>query len=220
MKLFLPWLAILISFLIGSIPTAYLMGRARGIDIRQHGSCNVGATNAFRVLGKGWGIACLILDMLKGLLPTAFLFSAALFRPGGMPAEGWLWLIGLAAIAGHMFTPFLGFRGGKGVATTLGVVLAIAPLPMIIVFLLGLAIIWLTGYVSVASIIGASLLPFLIAACYWRERPWISLSVTMALGLIIIWKHRGNIRRLRAGTEKKILRRHKPVSTSTSGGRS
>lgn len=200
-------IALLVTFLIGSIPTAYLMGRMKGIDIRQHGSGNVGATNAFRILGKTWGIACLVVDMLKGLLPVALLFQPGAVVPGWGHPEAWQWIVGLTAIAGHMFSPFLNFKGGKGVATSLGVVLAIAPLPMLIAFILGLTLIGVTGYVSVASITGAALLPFLVLLLggHGGSRPWISVFVTLLLGVMIIWKHRANIQRLRAGTEKRIL---------------
>jgi acyl phosphate:glycerol-3-phosphate acyltransferase len=202
-----PILALIASFMIGSIPTAYLMGRLKGVDIRQYGSGNVGATNAFRVLGKSWGIACLAFDILKGWLPVALLFPAAHFAFPGLSVEGWRWIVGLTAIAGHMFSPFLKFHGGKGVATSLGVVLAIAPLPMLIVFILGLLIIWRTGYVSVASITGSALLPFLILFLNWKERPWISFVIMAVLGFMIIWKHRPNIERLRAGSEKRLFGR-------------
>jgi glycerol-3-phosphate acyltransferase PlsY len=107
-----------------------------------------------------------------------------------------------------MFSPFLGFKGGKGVATSLGVVLAIAWFPMLVVFLLGLGIIFSTGYVSLASITGASLLPFLILAFQWSSKPWISFAVTFMLGVMIVWKHRSNIARLRAGTEKRIIQKN------------
>lgn len=218
MKPFLPYLALLFSFLIGSIPTAYLMGRMRGIDIRQHGSRNVGATNAFRVLGKSWGITCLVLDMLKGLIPIAFLFRIHTFGFSGWSAEGWMWTLGLAAIAGHMFSPFLNFKGGKGVATSLGVVLAIAPLPMLIAFALGILIIWRTGYVSLASMTGASLLPILILIFQWRQHPWISVVITVLLAVVIVWKHRANIQRLREGTEKRIIISGNGRSKTPSGG--
>lgn len=213
-------IALICSFLIGSIPTAYLMGRLKGIDIRKHGSGNVGATNAFRILGKGWGITCLVLDIVKGLVPV-LLFSSQKFLHHP-PSEIWLWVVGLTAIAGHMFSPFLNFKGGKGVATSLGVVLAIAPMPMGIVFALGITIIAVTGYVSVASISGASLLPFLILVLKWQERPWVSFTVTLLLGAMIVWKHRSNIARLRAGTEKRIFHKNgkgSPHEARIGGGR-
>ena len=115
------FLFMIVAFFVGAIPTALVMGRAfRGIDIREHGSGNVGATNAFRVLGRRLGVCCLCLDILKGLLPVAILPALGGFRPGSAWPEI---LIGVSAVAGHVFSPFLGGRGGKGVATALGVFL-------------------------------------------------------------------------------------------------
>lgn len=196
--------ALIIAFFIGSFPTAYVLGLARGIDIRNHGSGNPGATNAFRVLGKTWGIVCLILDILKGWLPVTVLAGVGGTRSGGA-LELWLWMLGFAAISGHMFSPFLRFRGGKGVATSLGVILAIAPKAMLAAFVAGVGVIWLTGYVSLASIVGAGLLPILILILQWPERPWVSVLVTILLAGIIVFKHRGNIARLRAGTERRLF---------------
>ena len=208
-------LALLLAFFSGSIPTAYLMGRIRGIDIRRHGSGNVGATNAFRVLGKEWGIACLLFDMLKGWAPV-FLLASVRFAPA-WPPLGWAWALGLAAILGHMFSPFVGFKGGKGVATSLGVLLAIHPLPMLAVLALGLAIIGATGYVSLASITGAILLPPLFG--FWTARgegrvAWLSVAITALLGAVIVWRHRANIARLRAGTENRIIGNKRTDRTS------
>ncbi|MCE5228283.1 glycerol-3-phosphate 1-O-acyltransferase PlsY [bacterium] len=208
MQIFFSVLAIIIAYLAGSIPTAYLMGRAQGIDIRKHGSGNVGATNAFRVLGKKWGIACLVLDALKGFLPVKILVFD-LLMPAGWPFGAWLWVIGLAAIVGHMTSPFVGFKGGKGVATSLGVMLAIAPVPMLGGLIVALGLIWWTGYVSVGSIAGASLLPVLMLVMNLRSSSpdWVTQWVTVVLAAIIIYKHRANIARLRAGTENSIFKR-------------
>lgn len=208
MQILFSSLAIVAAYLAGSIPTAYLMGRARGIDIRKHGSGNVGATNAFRVLGKKYGIACLVLDALKGYLPVKILIIE-LFKPPGWPFGAWLWAVGLAAIVGHMTSPWVGFKGGKGVATSLGVMLAIAPLPMLIALVAALVAIWWTGYVSVGSLLGAGLLPLLILLDNLRASTpdWVTLGVTVALAAVIVFKHRANIARLRAGTENSILKR-------------
>ncbi len=202
-----------LAFLVGSIPTAFLMGRLRGIDIRRHGSGNVGATNAFRVLGKGWGIGCLLLDALKGWLPVTLLAATT---PVGLPAVAWPWALGLAAILGHMFTPWLGWSGGKGVATSLGVILAIEPLATLGALAVGLAIIGLTGYVSLASLTGAALLPLLIVGVgLARQGDWdrVSFFVTLALAAAIFYKHRGNIVRLRAGTESRLFQSKTGEST-------
>lgn len=221
MDLTKPIFGILIAFAMGSIPTALILGRLKGIDIRQYGSGNVGATNAFRVLGKQFGITCLVFDILKGFLPVRVLLPVEIFAPAihastMWPVHSWAWLIGLAAIAGHMFSPFLKFKGGKGVATSLGVLLGIAPLPVLIIFVLGIVIIWLSGYVSLASITGSALLPVLIVLFNIRDVPWLSVLLTMLLGMMIIWKHRANIGRLRAGNEKRWFEK-KPAHPQPEG---
>lgn len=208
-------LALIVAFLIGSLPTAFILGRIKGVDIRLHGSGNVGATNAFRVLGKQWGFLCLLVDICKGFVPTYFI-PYEFFGFQTLSFDGWQWCIGLMAILGHVFSPFLRFRGGKGVATSLGVLLAIQPVPVLIAFLAGLFIIWWTGYVSLASIIGALLLPLLILLYGLRlvVIPWTSVIITALLALFIVWKHRANIQRLRAGNESKIFDRfHKTQSS-------
>ncbi|MEN6625320.1 MAG: glycerol-3-phosphate 1-O-acyltransferase PlsY [Candidatus Sumerlaeia bacterium] len=199
-------IGVIAAYFVGAIPTAYLMGRARGIDIRKHGSGNVGATNAFRVLGKSWGIACLVLDALKGYIPVTVLFFE-FFKPAGWPPELWMWLVGLAAIVGHMTSPFVGFKGGKGVATSLGVMLAIAPLPMLVALVAALGMIWGTGYVSVGSIFGAVALPILIGIRNLTSArgDWVTFGITIVLAALIVWKHRTNIARLKAGTESSIF---------------
>jgi acyl phosphate:glycerol-3-phosphate acyltransferase len=213
--LLLGLLSILVAFLLGSTPTALLMGRMKGVDIRQHGSGNIGATNALRVLGRRWGITCLVIDIIKGAVPAAMPMAELFTLPGSI--DLWQWILGLSAIAGHMFSPWVGFRGGKGVATSLGVMLAIVTIPMTVAFLVGATVIWLWGYVSLGSVIGAVLLPLLIAleplvrhdwaslrANPWGLYPWFSLGLTTVLATMIVWKHRGNIQRLREGTERRI----------------
>lgn len=198
-----------IAFAAGSLPTALILGRIRGVDIRTQGSGNVGATNAFRVLGAPMGAACLVVDMLKGALPTLLL--PLLFSEG--TGHGWVWGVGIAAIAGHMFSPFLKFKGGKGVATSLGVLLAIAPVPVGIVAAAGVTIIAVTGYVSLASVTGSIALPILVAVFGTRlsgdGRDWLSFGITAALSAMIVWKHRSNIGRLMRGEESKVFHKNK-----------
>jgi acyl phosphate:glycerol-3-phosphate acyltransferase len=207
---FLPVAAVFLAFLCGSIPTALLMGKLKGLDIRQHGSGNVGATNALRVLGKRWGVACLLIDGLKGWLP-AMLFTGRIidyfhWYPPGLVHPNWTLVLGLAAVTGHMFSPWIGWKGGKGVATSLGAFLAVAPIPVLICLGIGLALIAVTGYVSLASITGAGLLAILIFALSPADnRPWAVIVVAAALGAFVIWKHRENIQRLRDGTESKVF---------------
>lgn len=206
-----PAASLLLAFLLGSLPTAFVMGKLKGIDIRTVGSGNVGATNAFRVLGKAAGIACLLIDAFKGWLP-AMIFSTSAWRPEAMSRPVWMIVVGLAAIAGHSFSPWIGFKGGKGVATSLGVFLAVAPVPMLICLAVGIAIIAGTGYVSLASITGAALLPILMIVLPGRDgRAWPAIILAAALGAFVIWRHRANIKRLLAGTENRIFRA-KPAS--------
>ena len=190
------------AYLLGSIPTAYLAGRVlRGIDIRQHGSRNVGATNAFRVLGPWVGITVLLIDILKGYL--------AVWLAGTMQLPGWVVVVvGMTAILGHNWTVFLAFRGGKGVATSSGVFLALLPrsfMAAAIVFVIAFA---LTRTISVGSMLGAGVLAIAATVQYigrWGDQPQGStlLAAYLASALILI-RHRANIDRLRKGTENKI----------------
>lgn len=168
-----------------------------GVDVREHGSGNLGATNAFRVLGKKLGATVLFLDVLKGLGPVVFLPPLLGMRP---TAESEL-IIGCSAVAGHVFSCFVNFRGGKGVATALGVFLAIAPGEMLAVLALGLGIIVTTGYVSAAAVVGALLLPFLL---YFSGREAVVLLVSCIIASMVLLRHKSNLLRLFAGRENRI----------------
>ncbi|WP_417999840.1 glycerol-3-phosphate 1-O-acyltransferase PlsY [Heliomicrobium modesticaldum] len=186
---------IVLSFFLGSIPFAYLVGRLRGIDIRQHGSGNVGATNAFRVLGAGFGALTLILDAGKGAL-AAWL--------GLANGETMAVIAGLAAILGHTFSPFMRFKGGKGVASAAGVVLLLVPdVTLICLLAFGLAV-FLTKYVSVGSLTAAALLPLLM---FFLDKPLPYQLFALVTALFVIYRHNSNIRRLLAGTENPITRK-------------
>ncbi len=196
--------AIIISYLIGSIPTAYIFGRLlKGVDIRQHGSGNVGATNAMRILGKGPGAIVLFLDILKGFLAVMILPS--FFKA---PGEVSIILIGLFCVFGHIWTVFLGFKGGKGIATTLGVMLALAAKVSGLSPLLGLALlVWMVFFllfriVSLASILSSLALP-IFTLIFSRSKVLIALSVF--LSLLVIWRHKSNISRLLQGKESRII---------------
>jgi glycerol-3-phosphate acyltransferase PlsY len=208
------WLWIPAAYLSGSVPFALLLGLARGVDIRKHGSGNVGATNCGRVLGRKWGVACFLLDVLKGSLPVAAAGVAMGWTDGQAPgAWPWQWLsIAAAAVLGHVFPVWLRFRGGKGVATGFGVLLGVWP----ILTLAGVAgvVTWLAvlgvfRYVSLASIVAALALPLYAAAAgAWlgwsmqQRLPFIIVSA--ALAVLVAVRHRGNIRRLLAGTEPRV----------------
>ncbi|HOB75459.1 MAG TPA: glycerol-3-phosphate 1-O-acyltransferase PlsY [Phycisphaerae bacterium] len=208
---------ILVGYLVGSIPFGLLAGRLKGIDIRQHGSGNIGATNVGRVLGRWYGMAVFALDLLKGLAPVAV--AGPLLKRGigidwGQSTFLWLWLaVAAACILGHMFPIYLGFKGGKGVATSLGVILGVYPyftLPGLAAFALWVILTRATGYVSVGSVAAAGAFP-VIFACSARSELfgegghlWPLELFAITIGLLVIYRHRGNLRRLIQGTEPKI----------------
>jgi glycerol-3-phosphate acyltransferase PlsY len=195
--------AALIGYLLGSIPTGYLAGRLRGIDIRQTGSGNIGATNVFRTLGKPAGIIVLIIDGLKGYVACAWapdliqnLLSTHVAEPEALRITA-----GLAAILGHNFTCWLRFRGGKGIATSAGVLAALVPGALLIILCIWIIVFALTRYVSLASICASFALPF----ATWLTRQNLALTiVTSAMAALAIYKHRSNIQRLMQGTEHRF----------------
>lgn len=196
---------LILSYVIGSIPSSYLAGKGfRGVDIREHGSGNLGATNAFRVLGWKIGLFVLICDMLKGALPV-FLFPQAIIKWGGVAWDSGniAILVGATAILGHVFTIFMRFKGGKGVAASMGVFLALAPLPFLITLTVSLVIIFTTHYVSAGSVAGAVLLPVLVIFFYPGR--WSLILVTVLVGFLLIIRHRSNIKRLIQGKENKLF---------------
>jgi glycerol-3-phosphate acyltransferase PlsY len=185
---------IIASYLLGSVPTGLLLGKALGVDIRTSGSGNIGATNVYRTLGRSVGVITLLGDCLKGLIPVL----AA--RWLGLP-DIWVAAAGLAAFLGHVYTVFLCFKGGKGVATALGVFLGTSPLAVLIAFWVFAVVLWKWRYVSLASIIAAGAMPVIVAAI--DRRPLI-IVMTLLIAALVIWKHSGNIARLRANTENKF----------------
>jgi glycerol-3-phosphate acyltransferase PlsY len=197
-------LTVIGAYLLGSIPFGVLVAKAKGVDIRASGSGNIGATNAMRVLGKPAGILVLILDALKGyaavkLLPVVLskCLGDPTTAPGVLPV-----LAGICAVLGHNYTCWLKFKGGKGIATSAGVYLALAPLAVLIAIVVFLLAVALTRYVSVGSIAAAVALP----AAVWVMTPhnlFLGI-VTTALGAMAIYKHKSNIQRLRAGTESRL----------------
>ncbi|MCZ6754456.1 MAG: glycerol-3-phosphate 1-O-acyltransferase PlsY [Gemmatimonadetes bacterium] len=198
--------ALVLSYLIGSIPTSLLVSRlVKGIDLRQHGSKNVGATNLYRVLGWRYAVPVGLFDMAKGYVPVAVVGPAV---SGGVLIP---LLCGVAAVLGHMFSPFVGFKGGKGVATGAGVVLAMAPLAFLGAFGIWALLVFLTGYVSLGSVVAAASLPLLTVWLY-PDRPAV-LWITAALGALVVWMHRGNIGRLLKGTESRFGRNAKETGS-------
>jgi glycerol-3-phosphate acyltransferase PlsY len=200
-----PIVGVIISYLAGSIPSAYLAGKMRGVDLRKHGSGNLGATNVARVLGGKIAIAVFIADVLKGFLPVFFLprYTETL-RP-----ELWALAFGVAAIIGHVKPIFLlGRGGGKGVATATGVFLALAPIPTMITQAAWIAIFYFTRYVSLASLVSAALLP--IAIFVWsRDASSPVFVASLAISAFVFWTHRANIGRLRRGEEHRFVKKER-----------
>lgn len=190
----LPVIILLSSYLLGSIPTGLLLAKACGIDIRATGSGNIGATNVYRTVGRKLGVITLVLDCLKGLVPV---LAAQHF---GLP-EAWIAGVGLAAFLGHIYTIFLKFKGGKGVATALGVFLGISPLAVLFVLILFILVVWKWRLISLGSITAAAAFPILTAAL--DRRPLV-VAMTIIIAALVIFKHRENIKRLRAGTESRF----------------
>jgi acyl phosphate:glycerol-3-phosphate acyltransferase len=185
---------VIVAYLIGSIPTGLLLGKAFGVDIRTTGSGNIGATNVYRTLGRKVGVMTLVGDCLKGLVPVL------VAQQIGLPDLG-IALIGLAAFLGHVYTVFLGFKGGKGVATALGVFLGLSPLAVLLTLAIFVLVLFKWRYVSLGSIVAAAAMPVFVAAI--DRRPSI-VVVTLLVAVLVIWKHRENIKRLRAGSESKF----------------
>jgi len=231
------WIACIVgAYVIGSIPFGVIIGRARGVNILRKGSMNPGATNVARLLGRPLGAVCLILDMIKGAAPV--LAAGSIFglldRPPASAdpevavltqPEMWLWLaVACAAVAGHMCSPFLAFRGGKGVATGFGAMVAMWPVltfPALAAIVVWYGVLRFTRYVSVASILAAVSLPLGYAVSVLPRDPavlpdpwsdsleqvlaaWPPLAVTALMAAVVLYKHRGNITRMRRGEEPKV----------------
>ncbi len=195
------------AYLLGSIPTGFLVAKAKGIDIRSVGSGNIGATNAMRVLGKPAGIFVLLMDALKGYgaVWLCNLFLHLFTSTPDASYETHFIVAGIFAVLGHNYTCWLKFKGGKGIATTAGVYLALAPWAMLIALGVFILAILLTKYVSVGSIAAAVALPVTV----WVMTPhnlFLGI-VTTALGAMAIYKHKSNLQRLRAGTENRLGRK-------------
>ncbi len=189
-----------LSYLVGAIPTSYLAGKLfRGIDLREHGSKNLGATNVYRVLGWKIALPVGLIDIAKGAVPVMF------FAPQVSDSLVVALLMGVAAILGHVFSVFVRFKGGKGVATAAGVMLGLTPAAVGISLAVWLVAVFATGYVSLGSMLGAAVLPPAVWLLYpgRRDLAWLSLIIAAAL----IWFHRANIKRLLNGTENRFGRR-------------
>ncbi|MDH3207295.1 MAG: glycerol-3-phosphate 1-O-acyltransferase PlsY [Gemmatimonadota bacterium] len=203
---------LVLAYLIGAVPTSYVIGKVfHGIDLREHGSGNLGATNAFRILGVKSAIPVVILDMAKGFVPAWFF--------AGIASVGFGWTLGFgaAAIVGHMFSVFVGFKGGKGMATSAGVFLGFAPWAVLGGLVLWCALTFSTGYVSVGSIGAAVATPFLVALTPHRGGGGL-LWFAIGLAVVVVWAHRANIGRLLRGEENRFGRRGRAAQAASGPG--
>ncbi len=231
------WLCPLLAFLAGSIPFGLLIAGAKGIDIRNEGSGNIGATNVFRIVGKKYGLGCLLLDALKGFLPVVlcvnlvmiegrtpaislpFLHDLALVVPGRdhLLAQLVHVLTALAAVLGHNYSPWIGFKGGKGIATSAGVLIGLMPMAVVLLIVIFVLVLLLTRYVAIASMVCAAALPLMThlgarfhktdaGVSFWEAGLWNKplFFFSLLIGILAIWKHRTNIQRLLNGTEAKF----------------
>jgi len=221
-----PVLLIAAAFLSGSIPFGYLIAKAKGVDIRREGSGNIGATNVGRILGRRYFYLCFALDTLKGLLPTlgAGVALGTLGRLAIPPETALVWLAAMvAAVLGHVFSPWLGFKGGKGISTSLGAMLGV--FPAFTIPALGIFVVWGLSlaawrYISLSSILAGLSLPLMVVGLFVLGPRWVPgveavpfghavpfLGVAIVLAGIALWTHRGNIARLRKGTEPRVGKR-------------
>jgi acyl phosphate:glycerol-3-phosphate acyltransferase len=199
MELFLPIIALIVAYLLGAIPFAYLIGmKFKGIDLRQHGSGNLGATNGVRVLGAKLGLSAGALDILKAIIPILlYRVAVGLWLDNAPIHELW---IGFAAAVGHCYPVYMKFKGGKAVATSIGTYLVLYPLPTLVIFALALGIVKLTKYVSVASSLFSVM--FVLEGLLFM-RTLEELLPRIAFMVLILWRHRSNYQRILKGTENK-----------------
>lgn len=197
------WVLLILSYFIGSIPVGMLVAKAKGIDIMKEGSGNVGATNIARVLGKKAGALCLVLDVLKGFIP-ALVLQIIVSRPifgFGFPSQEFGLICGGMAMVGHMFSPFLKFKGGKGIATGLGMLVGSAPPVGLSVFLAFAVTFAFSRIVSLSSLVAVTTM---VVAGWFLTPPPLFWAVHLALGVFIFWKHKPNIQRMLKGEEQKF----------------
>lgn len=191
-----------LSYLLGSIPAAYLAGKLfKGIDLREHGSRSLGATNVYRVMGWKLALLVFVFDAAKGVVPV-LVFARWIATP---ESEWWPIACGVAAVVGHVRPIFLRHGGGKGVATATGVFAALAPLPVALAFVVWVAMLFATGYVSLSSLVSAAVLPIAMFGNYGVRSPLFAVSAVMAA--FVFWTHRANIGRLRRGEESRFGRK-------------
>jgi len=212
MTLFVP--LIIFAYLLGAVPFGFLIAKAHGKDLRLIGSGNIGATNTVRALGKKWGILCFCLDVLKGLIPMLLVPMTGLVNHSSGPGKLALWLlVGCAAVLGHIFPVYLKFKGGKGAATSLGIVLGLWPyytLCGICTFAAWAITLRIWRYVSLSSILAAIFFPVLLSVFIlfidtWKfSQLWPLILMAVLMALLVVIRHKSNIKRLLGGSETKI----------------
>ena len=198
------------SYLLGSIPFGYLAGRLAGTDIRQLGSGNVGATNVVRVLGKRYGYPVFALDVLKGFGAAKISMLAAPGRPPDWNSPEIFGIFAaMSGLLGHLYPPWLRFKGGKGVATSAGALLALTPVATLIGVAIWIIVFWLSRYVSLASVTAAVVLPIIIMLVSWHDQNKIKPLVysSACVAAVVVWRHRSNLSRLMRGTEPRFSRK-------------
>jgi len=199
-----------LGYLFGSFPAGYFAGRIAGVDVRSLGSGNIGATNVLRVLGKRWGYTVFFVDAFKGFAAVRLtLFLAEHAGPARSHAVYFAILAAVMCVLGHTFPIWLGFKGGKGVATSAGAIFGLMPLAAVIIFLVWVIVFEITRYVSVASLVAASALPVtVVALIYWNViEDTVLLYFSTVLTLLVLWSHRSNFSRLLKGTEQRFTRK-------------
>ena len=198
------FLLIITAYLIGSIPTALLISRKYfGIDIREYGSGNMGATNAFRILGSKFGTIIMVLDVLKGMLAVGLFYLLPFYVSNEFERTNFMIALGLSAVIGHIFPVFADFKGGKGVATLLGMILAIQPVIAFTCIGVFLFVLFLTRYVSLSSILGAIMLPICVL-WIWNEDELTYRIFAILVAAMVIITHQKNISRIIKGAENRV----------------
>ncbi|AQQ71322.1 G3P acyltransferase [Limihaloglobus sulfuriphilus] len=201
------------AYFIGAVPFGFLIARSKGIDLRKVGSGNIGATNLGRALGKKWAVVCFFLDVAKGLIPVLAGRALVTENPTALELLQWM-TIGCAAVLGHIYPVYIGFKGGKGVATSLGFVLGIWPyltIPGFIGFAVWLATLKISHYVSLSSILAAIIMPIILACGIiildeWKiENLWPLIVISTLMAMLITYRHRDNLKRIAAGTETRVF---------------
>ena len=203
---------VVLAYLIGSVPSAVWIGKAfYGIDVREHGSGNAGATNVFRVLGKGPGIVVLLMDIFKGYLALQLAFVSGEYLPSSQQYVNFKLIMGVASLTGHIFPVFAGFRGGKGVAIMLGILIGLNPMAALICSTVFLLVFLLSGFVSLGSLSAALAYPFVMMLVMGETIPSVNIF-SMAVCVLVFVTHQKNIERLLSGTESKVLALRKKPS--------